>query len=203
MRRIDPTEGPRAALYAHFSAFAHPMFTLVSPVEVDEARLRESGGLFPNLLWGVLEAANSVPELRQRLRTDAEGVHVVEHGVVDCTCTAGRDDGSFTFCPFPRDPERARFVGAVPGRLAASVASPGLDLSEQARDDVLYLSCVPWIEVTGVTHAMSGDPSDSIPRILWGRVSRGRLSVAATAHHALVDGVHLARFFQALQERVG
>ena len=68
---------------------------------------------------------------------------------------------------------------------------------------MLYLSCLPWIEVTGVTHASPGDPLDCIPRILWGRMVDDRLFISATAHHALVDGRHLARFFGELEARVG
>ena len=202
MRRLDPTVGPRAALYSHFRGFASPMFTLVSPVSVNTARLKADGGLFPNLLWGVIEAANAVPELRQRIRVEEDGDMVVEHATVDCTCTAARPDGSFTFCGFERDTDRARFVGGVPGVLTRATQASGLDLSEQHRDDMLYLSCLPWIEVSGVTHAMPGDPNDCVPRVLWGRVVKDRLSLAVTAHHALVDGLHLARFFAELESRV-
>ncbi|MCO4769363.1 MAG: hypothetical protein KDA24_04980 [Deltaproteobacteria bacterium] len=202
MRRIDPTVGPRAALYRHFRAFASPMFTLVSPVRVDAGRLKSEGGLFPNLLWAVLEAANAVPQLRQRIRVEDGRDVVVEHPAVDCTCTAARDDGTFQFCFFGRDGDRARFTAGVPARLRGAAGHEGLDLAEQHRDDLLYMSCLPWIEVTGVSHAMPGDPDDCIPRILWGRVVDGRLSVAATAHHALVDGRHLAVFFAELEARL-
>ena len=203
MRRIDPTVGPRAALYAHFRAFASPLFTICSPVRVDTARLKTSGGLFPNLLHAMMDAANSVPELRRRIRREDGRDVVVEHGHVDCTCTALRDDGSFTFCAFGHDADRGRFVAGVRPTIEAAVLSPGLDRTQQHRDDLLYLSCLPWIEVTGTTHASMGDPLDCVPRILWGRVVDDRLSVCLTAHHALCDGVHVARFFAALQERVG
>ncbi len=203
MRIIDPTVGPRAALYAHFRAFSSPLFTICSPVRVDSARLKAQGGLFPGLLHAMLEAANAVPELRRRIRVQDGRDVVVEHDQVDCTCTTARDDGSFTFCGFRRDPDRARFVGGVKAAVQASVAIPGLDLSLQHRDDLLYLSCLPWIEVTGTTHATSGDPLDCVPRILWGRVVADRLSVCLTAHHALCDGLHVARFFSELQARTG
>lgn len=201
MRRIDPTIGPRAGLYAHFRGFASPLFTICSPVRVDTARLKAEGGLFPNLLHGVMEAANHVPELRRRIRIEDGRDVIVEHEQLDCTCTAAREDGSFTFCGFERDPDRARFVRAVRPRVEAAVGADGLDLSQQHRDDLLYLSCLPWIEVTGTTHADSGDPLDCVPRILWGRVVDDRLSLCLTAHHALCDGVHVARFFAELQAR--
>lgn len=207
MKRIDPHQGPRAALFAHFRAFAVPHFTLASPLRVDVARLKAEGGLFPNLLHAAMAAANEVPALRQRLRVerDDDGVEhdvIVEHEVVHCTCTTGREDGSFTFGYFPYTAEREAFVAEVPGRLEAAAARPGLDLGEQHRDDMLYLSTVPWVPITGVVHAWQEVGGDSIPRVLWGRADEGRLTVSLTAHHALVDGLHVARFFRAMEARI-
>ena len=48
-------------------------------------------------------------------------------------------------------------------------------------------------------------PADSNPRITWGRYTREdgrvRMPVTALCHHALVDGLHLARFYEALEAR--
>ena len=53
-------------------------------------------------------------------------------------------------------------------------------------------------------------PADSNPRITWGKSFRqeGRtlLPVTLLVHHALADGIHLARFYEALDrelERLG
>ena len=208
MKHIDPFQGPRAALYAHFRGFAVPHFTLASPIRVDTFRLRSEGGIFPNLLHAALTAANEVPALRQRIRQgapDEEGVKadlVVEHEAVHCTCTAGREDGSFTFAHYTYEADRSAFVAKVPGVVAAAVAKPGLDYSQQGRDDMLYLSTVPWVPITGVVHAWPSTGLDTIPRVLWGRVDEGRLVVSLTAHHALVDGLHAAQFFRAMEARV-
>ena len=204
MKQLDPKAGPRAEIYAHFRSFAQPLFTLCAPVRVDVPRLQASGGLFGGLLWGVLSAANAVPELRQRIRViDGDDV-VVEHDRVDCTCTVARPDESFAFGYFPHDPDRTAFVAGLPARLDAAIAHPGLDRSQQDRDDMLYLSCVPWIELTTVQHALPSLDLDTVPRVLWGRVGAdGRMTVCVTAHHSLVDGRHVARFIRALEALVG
>src|SRR5688572_14155591 len=114
MKILDPTTGPRAAHYAWFRGFVQPVFTLCAPVRVDIARLKAEGGLFPNLLWGVLFAGQQVPELRQRIRVEQGRDLVVEHERIDCTCTLLREDGSFAFGFFPFEPDRQAFVSAVP-----------------------------------------------------------------------------------------
>ena len=67
------------------------------------------------------------------------------------------------------------------------------------RSDRLYLSCVPWFNVTGVQHAERGDPNDCVPRVLWGRIQDGQLGVCVTAHHSLVDGRHIGQFFKHME----
>lgn len=53
---------------------------------------------------------------------------------------------------------------------------------------------------------MNIDRDDSIPRVNWGKYVREgdrlRLTVALQANHRLIDGVHIGRFAQALEERL-
>ena len=57
---------------------------------------------------------------------------------------------------------------------------------------------LPWLRFTAYTNALPG--GDSIPRIVFGRATReGRrmkMPVAVEVHHALVDGLDVARFFE-------
>ena len=77
---------------------------------------------------------------------------------------------------------------------------------EEARDDCLYLSAIPWLCFTGLTHAENLDRDDAVPRISWGRWfwlgERLLLPFSVQAHHALVDGVHLGKFIDALQKKL-
>lgn len=200
MRQYDPLTGPRRDIYRHFRSFQYPWTTLCGPIDVDARRLKEAGGLFGNLLWAALRGANAVPELRQRIRVIDGADVVVEHDQISTTCTVARDDGTFAFTPFPWTPDRAAFLAALPTHIAAGAAQPGLLPDRAPRDDLTFISCVPWLEMTSVQHAMRGDPLDCVPRIVWGRVpASGRLQVCLTAHHALVDGRHIASFFAEMQ----
>lgn len=194
MKRIDL--GPRADIYRHFRGFERPLFTICARVDVRPMLEASSAGIFPTLLWNLLRAANSVPELRQRIRMDPEE-HVVEHDLVHCTSTVA-SEGAFQFCHFPYTPDARAFYAQIPGLVRESTAKSGLDLRVEDRDDMLYLTCVPWIDFSSMQHAETGDPLDCIPRIAWGKVVEGQVTVCLTAHHSLVDGRHVAQFFEAL-----
>lgn len=197
MRWIDPKQGPRAGLYRHFRTFARPQYTLCARVDLRPLKARNDLGLFPMILKEVILAANAVPELRQRIRVVDGEERIVEHDRVDCTCTIGRDDGTFTFGHFPYPEED--FAQQVRERAESARQTEGLGLEQEGRDDKLFITCLPWLDFTTMQHAEIGDPLDCVPRIAWGRVVDEHVTVCLTANHCLVDGIHVARFFQALE----
>ena len=74
-------------------------------------------------------------------------------------------------------------------------------------DDLIYFSCTPWFDLTGCTNERDFDKDDNIPRITWGKYIRqenGRetLGLSIEVNHRLVDGVHLGRFYESLQNKI-
>ncbi|MBR3346424.1 MAG: hypothetical protein IKG37_05035, partial [Solobacterium sp.] len=67
-------------------------------------------------------------------------------------------------------------------------------------DQLIFISCLPWIDVTGLTNEGMTDPSDSIPRITWGKYEEenGRLvlGMSLEVNHRLIDGVHIGEFYR-------
>ena len=63
------------------------------------------------------------------------------------------------------------------------------------------------IDLTGCTNERDFDKDDNIPRITWGKYVRqenGRetLGLSIEVNHRLIDGVHLGRFYESLQNKV-
>lgn len=169
------------------------MFTLCTQVPVALPKEEYFGGI----LWGVLHAANQVPEFRDRIVVDGQD-WIERHPSIDCTCTVATEEGGFVFCPFPWVPRRSEFLEQLDSRVHRARARGQLMPQGALRPDMMYLSCLPWTTVSSVQHAMLGDPNDCIPRILWGRVQDGQVGVCVTVHHSLVDGRHIAQFIEHL-----
>lgn len=84
-----------------------------------------------------------------------------------------------------------------------------IDMAGQA-DDLIYFSCLPWMDVTAVTNEREllapNARDDSIPRICWGKYTlendRVYLEISVEVNHRLIDGVHIGRFAEALTRRI-
>ncbi len=66
-------------------------------------------------------------------------------------------------------------------------------------------NALPWLSYTSLIQPVPM-PADSHPRITWGKyfVQEGRtlLPVSVLCHHALVDGIHIAAFYEKLEEEI-
>ena len=71
--------------------------------------------------------------------------------------------------------------------------------------DHFFISSVPWLPYVQIK-LPGGMPGDSHPRISWGqyREENGRVRIPVTlyVHHALVDGLHISRFFENLRREL-
>jgi chloramphenicol O-acetyltransferase type A len=70
--------------------------------------------------------------------------------------------------------------------------------------DLIYVSVIPWRSFTSLKHPRSGDKKDSVPRIVFGKVfeqnGKFMMPVTVDAHHSLVDGFHVSKFFNRFEE---
>lgn len=208
-RVIDFAAWSREEHYRFFREYGLPFFSITCPVDVLPLRqaLRERQVSFTvGLLYVIARAANAVPQFRQRIREEAPVEHELVHPGV--TVLAAGDTFRFALCrydeafaPFSREASRA----IETARTAASLV-PDADDDLLDRDDLLYCTALPWIHFTGFFHPLRLDPSDSVPRIAWGRFEeRGTrlvMPLNIQAHHALIDGVHVARFVEHVEQLI-
>lgn len=82
--------------------------------------------------------------------------------------------------------------------------------NEKETDDLVYLTCLPWLDITAVTNERdllsSRIKNDSIPRICWGKFirieNRVEIGFSFEVNHRLIDGVHIGKFSQKLSELI-
>ncbi len=200
-RPIDLETWPRREAFDLFRSFDLPYWSLTA--DVDVTRLRrirkgERGSFTVGLVHAIASGANAVPAFRQRIRGDG----VVEFDVVHPSITIQVDEERFAFCTLWYDEDFERFAAAATERIEEARRVQSLWM-EPDRDDFLFMTAIPWVSFTGLVHPLPGDAGGSVPRLAWGRFrevgDRVVLPLNVQAHHALVDGIHVGRFFEIVQ----
>lgn len=194
---IDLNRWPRRAAFEHFRRLGQPFFSLCARVDVSglEARIASVAGATRFLAYhhAALCAINRIDAFRMRLDGAAVRLHERVHG----STTLLKDDDTVAFADLPFDADFGRFVAAALPAIAAARAAPfALGQSSEA---AVYMTTIPWLDFTQFTHALHGDPADSVPRLAFGKIVNGSMPVAVEVHHALVDGLHVGRFYAAME----
>ncbi len=202
---IDLEHSPRRAHFAYFNSLAYPYVGLTVNVDITGclARTKREGlPFFLTVCYCVSRAANAVPELRQRIREGG----VVQFDRCRTSHTVALEDGTFCYCTLEDDTLPLEEY-LIRGRQAQAEAKARRSIQEDPEEvlDKLFISSLPWVSYTTLVQPVP-QPADSHPRISWGKyfLQEGRtlLPVSILCHHALVDGLHLAAFYQALDREL-
>lgn len=199
---VDLSRWGRASHAGFFQRFTDPHFNVVAEVELGpmlQAAAAAGSSAFLAMLYATSRAANELHALRLRLR---EGV-VVLHPVVHPSFTLRVDEEHFNYCGVDYDVDYGIFEQAARGAMAQKRGDRALRAEAGERDDLLFVSSLPWLRFTSIQHAAMDPRRDSFPRITWGRFTPAGAGAVAPlslqGHHALMDGIHAAMFFRRVE----
>lgn len=199
---LDVAGWKRREHFQLFRGFEQPFFSVCVDVDAtatwERCRLPDSPSFYVATLFHSLRAANDTEAFRLRIRGD--GVWV--HDRVRASATILREDETFGFGIFPPAPSLQEFNRHAIDEVAAARKVAPLVLPQPGEDDLIYHSSLPWMRLTAFTNALKGG-LDSVPRVVFGKCAQrgGRwlMPVAVEVHHALVDGLDVARYLERLQ----
>ncbi len=203
MRTITFNDPHRKKHFDFFRNMDQPHFNICIQADVTEVlKTIKSENLHftSSMVYLISRTANSIPRFRQRIRGEA----VVEHESVHPSFTVQTQvSETFSFCYVDYREDYRTFVRDALQAIERMQTTPSFE-DEHERDDYLFLSALPWLRFTGLTHAMHYSPVDSIPRITWGRFyaqgDRYFLPLSVQAHHALVDGRDIGEYCTLFEE---
>ncbi|WP_439507503.1 CatA-like O-acetyltransferase [Yoonia sp.] len=198
---VDLATWPRAAQFRFFRTYDRPHYAVTSRLDVTAVMARKATGLSPYraCLHAIGVGIHAVPELCMRFR----GENVVRHDMITLSMTVPTQAGSFGYAYVPFVADFTSFDLQAQALIDRTAAGADLAPNDGERDDLAYLSCMPWLDYTAINNALPG-PQDCIPRVTWGRIvdHGGRFDMAMTleVHHALVDGAQVGAYFAAVQD---
>ena len=201
METVDLASWPRRELFEFFSPISDPFYAVSFRLDVTKLRAftKERGlSFYHSLIWLCTRALE---------RVDAFSYAIAGGQVVRLS---GRRP---SFTQLPKGSEQFRIVtlpceGSLEDFCAAAKEKAEkqdffIDLAGEGID-MIFFSCLPWLDVTGLTNERNLDPDDAVPRIAWGKFvpenGRWMLGMSLEVNHRFIDGLHIGQFAKELEK---
>lgn len=204
MKKIDIESWKRKDHFKYFKDFSNPHFSLTANVDITKLyHLAKNNhhSFFSVMLYYVMKSANLVEEFRQRIRND----EVVTHDIVHPSFTYLGNDELFLFVNTEYNDQLEIFVKNVEESIQKVLKNQQFE-DDITRDDYIYISSLPWLFFTSLTHPFNAALQDSFPRITWGKYIKKNdeivIPVNVSIHHGLADGIHVGKFFSELERLI-
>ena len=203
-RSIPMETYPRRQHFDYFRSLAYPYVGVTQEVDVTGlVRFCKEAGCSFYLTFMHIAAltADEVPELRQRIRDGG----IVEYDACPTSHTEPLENGAYCYCTLHHHMPLADYLAQATAARSRCLENASIDEDDDV-ESMYFISTLPWLHYSALIQPVAGG-DESNPRITWGRYApdhAGRLMMPVTllAHHALVDGVHLARFYEGLARRM-
>ena len=198
-RIIDEKTWERAMHCMVFRNSVEPAFCVTFEIDVTNflTKARKQNLSFTlSMVYAVCKCANEIEAFRYRF---LDGKVVLFDKI----------DTAFTY--LNKDTELFKVVNApMTDTLEEYVKSATKIANEQKEyftgplgNDVFQCSPMPWISYTHISHTNSGKKDNATPLFDWGKYYEkdGRIvmPVSVQAHHSFVDGIHVGKFAEKLQ----
>lgn len=203
MKRIDPEHWERREIFRFFSPLSHPFYSVTFRLDVTELyRTCKERGLsfFYSMVWLVTQAVNETEAFLYTVRNGA--VYLLDRREPSFTDRRS-GEAFFHIVTMPCSGDMAEFCRAAAEKSLRQ--TDFIDLSAEG-DGLLYLSCLPWLDLTSLTNERDLDPDDAVPRIAWGKYTdrdgRKTLGMSVEVNHRFVDGADIGAFAERLRSRI-
>ena len=200
---LDIESWHRRPIFNFFKDYDNPFFNVCVQVDVTAllklARASEEISFTLAYHFLALKAVNELEAFHYRL----QGERVIVYERIHAGTTVLLDDGRFTFCYFDYEESFERFQAGARSAIEEARAHDRSDMGENARDDLIHCSVLPWLSFTSISHARRWGGGDSIPKFSFGKHYEEsgviRMPLSVEVHHALMDGLDIGRYFELLK----
>lgn len=192
----------RQEIFEHYRNSTDPFWSVTYREDISAIRAfarRNRLSFYLVMIWAVTEAVNAVDAFHYTIRGGQPAY--LERRLPSFTILK---DGRELFQIVTMDRYYADvFAFCRKAEELAEKQDCFLDTSKET-DELVYISTLPWLDVTSLTNEGMTDPDDSIPRIAWGRYTEEKgktvTGISFEVNHRLIDGIHIALFSKALKE---
>lgn len=205
MEQINLDNWPRKDHFNFFRNVDYPQYNICANLDItnflDFVQKHDLSFTYA-MMYIATYITNEIVNFRYRIR----GSEVVLHERLH-PCYTHLDKPDDLFKLITADMKEDIFTFSSCAKEKARLQQEYFDLTGLAgRDDFIYFTCIPWIAFTHISHTISLNKNDCVPRISWGKYftdnNKVYLPFSVQAHHAFVDGVHMGMYFTKIQNYI-
>ncbi len=201
MKSIDLNSWERATHYQFFKRMDYPQYNICANIDITRFLPTVKAkrlSFYYAMIFAASQVLNTVEAFRYRIRDDQVVLHEQTHPSVTEMSTGSE---LFKIVTAELDGSLELFVRQA--KIKAESQECFIADATAVRDDLIYITCIPWVSFTHLSHPIPLNPADSVPRISWGKYfasgEKLLLPFSVQAHHALVDGFHMGKYLDGLQ----
>lgn len=201
MKIIDQSSWKRAQHFQFFQHMDYPQYNICMELDITNflAVVKEKKlPFYYAMTYASTYVANEIEEFRYRIRENQVVLHEQIHPSFT-EITPGEELFKIVTLNLPNSMEE--FISAA--KTKASGQTEYFPFEELSRDDLVYITCIPWISFTHLSHTINLRKEDAVPRISWGKYYKSGdkmlLPFSVQVNHSLVDGLQVGRYVEKLQ----
>nr|WP_320027151.1 chloramphenicol acetyltransferase [uncultured Acetobacterium sp.] len=197
---IDEKNWKRAVHCAVFRNSVEPAFCVTLELDITNflKKIKARNYSFTMaMIFAVAKCANAIEEFRYRF---LDGNIVLFEQISTAFTYLNKDTELFKVVTVPMKDSIAAYVA-----LATKTASEQEEyFTGPLGNDVFQFSPLPWFSFTQISHTNSGKKDNATPLFDWGkyfmRDGKTVLPFSVQAHHSFVDGIHIGKLIDSLQD---
>jgi len=204
MKQIDLENWKRKEHFNFFYQADYPQYNICMNINATKflAFVKNNKlSFYYSMIYAVTRIANEMDDFRYRIRDGKVFLHDTVHP--SFTDMNENEEDPFKLVTVDYKDDLFEFIQQA--KEISTNQHQFIDFSVlEGRDDFLYITCIPWISFTHISHTFSLNRNDSVPRITWGKYFREgekvMLPFSVQVHHALIDGYMVGKYVEKLQK---
>lgn len=200
---INQQQWARSQHFEFYRTFEQPYFSIGFNLDAKglfEKVKQADEQFFHAYMYLILRTVNLSEPFRLRIVEN----QVRDYQQINGSCAMLADDNTFRYVDFDFNDNYQAFSAGIVKAKTTAINRPFIydqfEASQQHKNTV-YMTVIPWINFTSFSHAWQSKDDSGVPRIVVGKMdAHHQLPISIDVHHALVDGIHVGVFSQALQQ---
>ena len=201
---IDLETWKHREIFNYYSRLEHPFFMVTFSIDVTNLYRyvkKYQISFYYSMIYAIVHAINRTEQFRYGIEDG--GVVLYNHRIVSFTDLRNGDD-QFRIITLDVEGDMKSF--AVRAKEISEAQECFINL-ESERKDRIFITCIPWVQLTSLASEGDFHRDDTVPRVSWGKFitepdGHRKLNITMEVNHRLIDGYHIGEFHTEIQSLI-